>query len=389
MFATLRSTIVEHGSSFEPAAFVDADARIALDDLTVIVRVAESMRNRMMKQIADSNAWAGTGALDAARYCATACGLGSTEVRNTIDAEDKLEQLPKTASAVREGRVSSQAGRLIANVATKNPDAEGHLLETAAEGLPRLQAACVKARAEVEDPDERAREQEKARSHRELPDELGMTAGKYRIRPEDGGAFREVLRQETNRLFLEHAKAGDHEPLDAYAADALVNLVLGRAGRDVDKTAAPAPRYNVHVFADYGILTNRYSPDVPLCEIPGVGPVNVEWVRSIMGDALIDFVIANGKDVKTLTTPARRFTKAMQTVFLIQDGECGIVDCNTRGYLEMDHRHEVRDGGPTCTTNGKRICGPHHDLKSAGWILGPEDPLTGKCTLRPPPGWDP
>jgi hypothetical protein len=252
-----------------------------------------------------------------------------------------------------------------------------------------LQEACTKAKAEVQDPDERSSEQAKARSHRELPDELGMFAGKYRILPEDGGAFKEVLRQETNRLFLEHAKAGDHEPLEAYAADALVNLVLGRAGRDFDKTAAAAPRYNVHVFADYGMLTNRYSPDVPLCEIPGVGPVNMEWVRSIMGDALIDFVIANGKDVKTLTTPARRFTKAMQTVFMIQDSECGIVACNTRGYLEMDHEHEVQHGGATCTENGHRVCGPHHDLKTAGWILGPKDPFTGKRTLRPPPGWDP
>jgi hypothetical protein len=362
---------------------------MALDDLTVIVRVAESMRNRMMKQIADTNAWAGTGALDAARYCADRTGLGTHEVRNTIEAEDRLATLPTTAAAAREGRVSAKAAQHIADAAVKNPRAEQLLLATAAEGLRRLQEACTKAKAEVQDPDERSSEQAKARSHRELPDELGMFAGKYRILPEDGGAFKEVLRQETNRLFPEHAKAGDHEPLEAYAADALVNLVLGRAGRDFDNRAAAAPRYNVHVFADYGMLTNRYSPDVPLCEIPGVGPVNMEWVRSIMGDALIDFVIANGKDVKTLTTPARRFTKAMQTVFLIQGLECKIVGCNTRDYLELDHTHEVRDGGPTCTTNGKRICGPHHDLKTAGWILGPEDPTTGKHTLRPPPGWDP
>jgi hypothetical protein len=74
---------------------------------------------------------------------------------------------------------------------------------------------------------------------------------------------------------------------------------------------------------------------------------------------------------------------------MIRESECGIVGCNTRGYLEIDHEHEVKDGGPTCTTNGGRFCGPHHDLKSAGWILGPKDPVTGKRTLRPPPGRDP
>jgi hypothetical protein len=134
--------------------------------------------------------------LDAARYCATACRLGSTEVRNTIEAEDNLATLPATAAAAREGRVSSKAAQHIADAAVKNPGAEQRLLATASEGLRRLQDACTKAKAEVQDPNERSREQEKARSHRELRDDLGMTAGKYRIRPEDGGAFREVLRQE-------------------------------------------------------------------------------------------------------------------------------------------------------------------------------------------------
>ena len=86
MLATLRSTIVERAGTFDPASFDGVDARLALDDLTVIVRVAESMRNRMTKQIADTNAWAGTGALDAARYCAQVTGLGSAEVRDTITA---------------------------------------------------------------------------------------------------------------------------------------------------------------------------------------------------------------------------------------------------------------------------------------------------------------
>ena len=84
MLATLRSTIVEHAGTFDPASYDGVDARLALDDLTVMVRVAESMRNRMMKQIADTNAWAGTGALDAARYCARVTGLGSGEARDTI-----------------------------------------------------------------------------------------------------------------------------------------------------------------------------------------------------------------------------------------------------------------------------------------------------------------
>ena len=31
------------------------------------------------------------------------------------------------------------------------------------------------------------------------------------------------------------------------------------------------------------------------CEIPGVGPVNVEWVRSLLGDAFLTAVIKKGR----------------------------------------------------------------------------------------------
>jgi hypothetical protein len=390
MCSWLRESAVAWCDRFDAGALSAPDAIQTLDDLDVTIRMLDSARAATIKRIDDTVAWKSSGALDAARYVADRCGLSAGEVRRTLDVEDKLASLPATRAALREGQISKKAGQCIADAASINPGAERELLAKASEGLPRLREACVKARAAAEDPDERADAQRKGRRVRQWTDDLGMGAGEWHIRPEDAGAFKEVLKHETNRLFLEHARAQDHEPLEAYAADALVNLVLGRAGRDqvdegVQPAAKPTPRYNVHVFIDYGLMTGAYGADGARCEIPGVGPVNTDWVRAVLPEALIDFVIANGKDVKTLTTPARRFTKAMQTVFLVQGRECIVAGCNTRDHLELDHRHEVREGGPTCVANGQPLCPPHHDLKTAGWYLGPPDAITGKCTLRPPP----
>ena len=80
----------------------------------------------------------------------------------------------------------------------------------------------------------------------------------------------------------------------------------------------------------------------------------------------------------------RHVPAEVQTGLLVSGRECDIQQCNHRGYLERDHAHEYAQGGPTAYWNLRWLCYVHHRLKSSGWILGPPDPTTGKCTLTPP-----
>jgi hypothetical protein len=169
-------------------------------------------------------------------------------------------------------------------------------------------------------------------------------------------------------------------PREQYAAQALLNLVLGQS-----EPVQRVVKYHVHVLIDHGLLTGRYTHADAGCEIPGVGPVDPAWVRGLLDEAVVDYLIKQGKDVTTITTPSRRPTEAMKTVLLAAGMECVIDGCNITGYLELDHVHEVHDGGPTCVANLEPKCSQHHDLKTKGWILGPKHPITGKRTLRPPP----
>ena len=118
---------------------------------------------------------------------------------------------------------------------------------------------------------------------------------------------------------------------------------------------------------------------------PASAPVDVAWVRELLGSAFLTAVIKRGKDILTVAHLGRHVPAEIQTALLVSGRECRREGCYRRGYLERDHTHDHAKGGPTSYTNLKWLCAHDHRLKSNGWILEPPDPTTGKCVLRPPP----
>ena len=205
-----------------------------------------------------------------------------------------------------------------------------------------------------------------------------MLAGRFRLTPEVGGQFLATLEKETQRIFRARRSGKDHEPLSSYAADALANLVQG------EPKAKKGADIRTHVLIDYEVLRRGWAEAGETCEIPGVGPVDVSWVRSLLGSAFLTAVIKKGKDITTVAHLGRYVPVEVQTGLVVQGHECGIRGCGMRGYLERDHRRDYAKGGPTSLDNLGWLCWFHHHLKSSGWILGPPD-RNGKRTLRPPP----
>ena len=178
------------------------------------------------------------------------------------------------------------------------------------------------------------------------------------------------------QLFREH-KSGEHESHEAYAADALVAFVLGGEGANV--------KVNTHVLIDHGALLRDRPLDGEVCEIAGVGPVDPAWVKEILGESFLTAIIKNGKDINTVAHLGRNVPAEVMTALIVNGHECGIEGCDNRGYLERDHIQEFANGGPTALWNLLWLCYLHHRLKTAGWLLGDANPITGKRTLRPPP----
>jgi hypothetical protein len=290
-----------------------------------------------------------------------------------------LEALPTTDAAVRDGRLSERQAHMIAGAAKINPAAEDDLIATAAAGLMTLRAACVSARAVAEDGKARSARQRSARHHRMWSDDDGMLQGHYRLEPEIGAAFKAVIDQETQRIFRARHAEGHREPHDRYAADALVDAVVSAEAN------AKAIDVQLHVIIDHAALVRGDASEGETCEIPGVGPVPVAWVRDLLGSAFVTAVIKKGRDITTVAHFGRHIPAELVTAMIVGGRECAIENCEARGYLERDHSEiDFAAGGPTAYWNLAWLCYVHHLRKTQGWVLGPPDPVTGKRSLSPP-----
>jgi hypothetical protein len=332
-----RRTLDEISVEFDASVLSPQAAERVVDELAWIRNVVDAMIAKTAKRVAE------TSARDGVARVARSLGVGRGVAQAAIDNAESLEQLRATDAAVRAGRLSAGQAQMIAAAATANPAAEVDLLEIAEQGLVPLRDACVAA-------------------------------------PEVGGPVKSVFEAAVQRIFREHRTGTDHEPLAAYAADALATFVLGDGGAGAKGAGA-----TVHVVVDHGALVRGGAVDGEVCEIPGVGPVDVAWVRELIGSAFLTAIIRRGKDIVTVAHLGRHIPAEVRTALLVRGRECVVEGCNNRGYLERDHVQDHAKGGPTSFENLGWLCYLHHRLKSSGWLLGPCDAATGKRALRAPP----
>jgi hypothetical protein len=380
-FRSVRERFEELARDFEPGLLTGEQAVALVEHLGAIRALADGMLAKAAKRVDDTRAYKHTGDRDAAALCARVVGIGVSEARRAIDTAEKLEGFSATDAAVRGGTLSARQAQMIVDAATVNPGAECDLIATAASGLVPLMDACIAARSVVEDGSARAARQHAARTFRMWRGDDGMVEGRFRLTPEIGGSFKALIDTETQQVFRTRHAEGAREPHDRYAADALVAAVLGATQR------ARTVNTTVHVVIDHSALVRGDVSDGERCEIPGVGPVAVAWVRELLGSAFVTAVVKKGKDIATVAHLGRHIPAELQTAMIVGGRECDIEGCHGRGYLERDHSEvDYAKGGATAYWNLTWLCYVHHRRKSSGWRLGPPEPVTGKRRLYAPDG---
>jgi hypothetical protein len=381
---SVRQSLEELARDFEPGRLSGEQAVEMVEELSGIRRLIDGVSAKSAKRVDETRADKRTSDRDAAALCARVAGTTVREARRAIETAEKLETLRATDAAVRAGALSARQAAMIVDAATINPEAEDDLLATTPQGLMRLKEACIAARAVIEDGAKRAERQHAGRFFRTWSNDDGMLEGRFRVTPEVGGRLTQVINAETQRTFLSRHRDGVREPHDRCAADAFVALVLGTTEN------AKGANTTVHVVIDHAALVRGDTGDGETCEIPGVGPVAVGWVRDLLGSAFVTAVVKKGRDITTVAHLGRSIPAELQTAMIVGGRECEVENCCARGYLERDHSEvDYAKGGPTAYWNLAWLCYLHHRLKSSGWKLGPPDPKTGKRSLVAPDAADP
>jgi hypothetical protein len=381
-------------ASLQPSSLDGASAARLMELFTRAERLCAAARTLLAGRVEESKVWQREGHRTAADWVAAKTGVSSGQAIGVLETARNLESSPLTRQEFVSGGLSEAQAREISGASVANPRAERGLLERArTDGLKGLREECQRVRAAaVLDELVRYEQIRRKRFVRHWTDHDGAVRLEARLTPDAGAAVIAAMDAQRERIFREARRAGRREPGEAYAADALVELVT-RPG-DVGRSG---PKAMVHVLVDHAALIRGHVKDGERCEIPGVGPIPVATARAFTNDAIIKALLVDGTDIKKVAHLKRSIPARLRTALEVRDPECVVPGCNVRHNLQIDHWVvDYADGGPASEANCARECSWHHYLRThcgyrlsggpGAWVWETPDDLDGTTTqARPPP----
>jgi len=375
----IASKLRQQVSGFEPERTSGPDAARLLEAFVTIEKLAAAGKLLAARRVESSNVWRKNGHRSAADMMARQTGTGLGSAINTLQTARQLGSLPATEDALRDGRLSEAQTREIAGAAIHKPDAEDELVEAAGQQtMNNLKLRCRRVRATADDGISRYEKIRRGRYLRHWTDNEGAVRFDARLTPDEGAKLVAVVKSETARLAAEGRRCGRHEPMAAYAADALAGLATPSPG---DRSSAPTTM--VHVRVDHQALLRGHLEPGEICEIPGIGPIPVAAARRLAEDSILNVLVTNGVDVTAVAHAGRTIPASIRRAIIERDPHCVVPGCDIREGLEIDHVIPVNERGPTKLDNLARLCHWHHYLKThQGHLLVRQD---DHWTWGPPP----
>jgi hypothetical protein len=199
-----------------------------------------------------------------------------------------------------------------------------------------------------------------------------------RLEPHVGTPIVARAETEARRLYKVAKKNGEQEPFERHLADAYAKHLNGKG-----KGSTTRPELVVLVSRE---VVKRGWKDVrkgEVCKIPGVGPVAPEVAKQIAGDAFLNGLFYDGKDLRHFKRWSRHRPPEIQVALELGkppdfDGrKC--VRCGRRFRPESDHRDPCSNGGPTALGNLDDHCHDCHLEKTE------QDRKAGKLKPKPKP----
>jgi len=362
--------------ALEPEVLDSETATQLVERFDRIERMAAAGKALCAGRVAHSGAWRKHGDRSAAHWVARTTKSSVGQAVGMLETACQVAQLSSTAEAFRAGKLTQSQAQEITSAASSDPSAEKELLESAEnDSVSGLKERCARVRAAALGSEaERHESIRRRRRLRKWRDPDGAFRLEALLTPESGGMLLAALKPLTEQIVKEAKNQGRNEPLEAYAADALVTLAVH--GNCDGQSSSSGPKAMVQVLIDHSALMRGHLVPGERSEIAGVGPITVASAKALMSDSILSAVVLNGVDVTAVSHFGRTIPAHLRTALIARDQTCVVPGCDVRWPLQIDHIVGVADKGLTRLANLCRLCLWHHYLKtSRGYLLETSDPL--------------
>jgi hypothetical protein len=138
-----------------------------------------------------------------------------------------------------------------------------------------------------------------------------------------------------------------------------------------ERSSSPAPPHgpdpkidwSVVVLVDGIALRRGWAAPGETCEIPGIGPVSVPWVQSLLPQAQVEMLVHDAVDIRAYATSTRHRPRAVELAVHVRDRDCNRPGCH-RDVAELDHTRDFAATHHTCTYSLGGLCNHDHDEKT-------------------------
>ena len=376
-------------AGFDAGVYSGADCAVLADELAATEKACAAARVLAACRAVEAGVHRERGFAGGADWLARQSGTTGSQARKALDTARRLGDCPDTREALLAGEVSLEQAKEITEMPA---EAQAELLGAARGGdLREVRDRAREYRQAHTDPGEQRERQLSMREFRHWRDPEGMVRFCGALPPERGLVVVRRVEAAAARLrrAAKHAAKGTAERVegfDAYAADALVDLVSA-AGGGGGGGGGKGREANVDlvVVADLNAWRAGRVSGGEVCHIIGGGPIPVEVAKDLSRDAFLKAVIHDGVNVHTIKHFGRHYPALLRTALDIGNppgfkGRC-CIDCGKPFGLERDHDNPLANGGATQLDNLGDRCYSCHKAKTerdrqAG-LLGPNPP-TGR-----------
>lgn len=301
--------------------------------------------------------------------------------REKRETSRRLREQPDLDAALAKGELSGAQANAISGAAGADPSAEKRLVGAAGtKSLKDLRTDCDRVRANAH-PDAAARRAaiQRDRFWRSWLDGEGAWNARARMLPEHGAEIEALLAPYAHAAFEAARRQARHESPDAYKADGL--LGMARSTKAANRTPARAPEptpetstgpvpkgasvvdTKLFVHVDLASLLEGRTSSGSICHIDRIGPVDLEFVRSILGDAFVAILLTKPDGtIHDVVHLGRRANALQRSVKEAQGIHCETPGCDRTHGLELHHIEAWTDSGITQVDLLVWLCSTHHDL---------------------------